>query len=134
LKVLVFTQNPGFSGRRNAGRHSADFHKGVAQVDAGKAKVIVTNFGYLCPELNGKHTAEVLKIYGSRGLKILGGIEKEREAEAPGSTGNDEKVEVEFICDHKIGRNEFKLGDRSQLKPDFARGLESKGKIRIIKG
>ncbi|NIR51768.1 hypothetical protein GWO43_24645 [candidate division KSB1 bacterium] len=45
---------------------------------------------------------------------------------------SDEKVEVEFIDEHKIGKTEFNVGDRSEFKHSYAVKLAEAGKVKIL--
>ena len=61
--IAVFTPNPFFSGVRNAGRFSASFENGKAEVDEETARLFVANYHYLCPTLFPEHEKQVAELH-----------------------------------------------------------------------
>lgn len=49
--VKVYTPVEGYTGKRNCGRKSYFFEKGVAEMPTEDAKFYVDHFGYLCPDM-----------------------------------------------------------------------------------
>jgi hypothetical protein len=61
-KVKVYTPNKSFSGRR----YGVVFENGVGEATLKEATILVANWGYSCPELQGAASAPPVKTDGEK--------------------------------------------------------------------